>query len=213
MTFQDRIHKAFTVEQARRRSVGKKALTKTELWTAVGATSAAATHWFSGANGMDLDTCIKAAPVLNVNPFWLFDGSGDMSECDLPGLQDSDGFFDIYAVRRKNLQSIVNDVSGGNIAEFARKVNRSRSQVSQYLSAGYNGGRSIGERIARQIEKDLDLPMMELDKLNRSIEKTQEPWPFKRISRDKIRDLSESDLLRFETLAIDAALRNGILIS
>lgn len=79
MTFQERITLAFKNEQTRRAVNGDQRLTKTELWKAAGATSAAATHWFNGSNGMDLDTCVKVAPLLNVNPYWLFDESRPMS--------------------------------------------------------------------------------------------------------------------------------------
>jgi len=74
-TFQERLEKAFKREQDRRTAEGMRKLTKTDIWKAAGASSGAATHWFSGANGMDLDTCMKVAPLLRCNPFWLFDES------------------------------------------------------------------------------------------------------------------------------------------
>lgn len=70
---------------------------------------------------------------------------------------------DIYATRRKNLQRLINDHTHGNAAEFARLVNRERSQIGQYLSDTYNGGRSIGERVARQIEQSLKIDIGYLD--------------------------------------------------
>lgn len=79
MSFQKRISLAFQTESDRRADAGEPRLTKTELWKAAGATSGAATHWFNGSNGMDLDTCVKAAKVLRVNPRWLFDGTGPMT--------------------------------------------------------------------------------------------------------------------------------------
>ncbi len=75
MNFQDRITLAFEREKNRRQAEGEPRLTKTELWKGVGASSGAATHWFDGSNGMDLATCMKAAPILRVNPFWLYDES------------------------------------------------------------------------------------------------------------------------------------------
>lgn len=89
MTFQERIQLAFKNEQARRGAMGGARLTKTELWKGVGATSAAATHWFNGSNGMDLDTCMKAAKILNVNPYWLFDESKPM-DAEFFGINTSD---------------------------------------------------------------------------------------------------------------------------
>lgn len=70
---------------------------------------------------------------------------------------------DIYAIRRKNLQSLIDSRANGNAAEFARLVNRERAQIAQYLSERYNEGRSIGERVARQIEKALGLTHGYLD--------------------------------------------------
>lgn len=78
MTFQERINLAFKKEQARRLDAGEPRLTKTLVWRSAGATSAAATHWFNGSNGMDLATCMKVAPILNVDPYWLFDESRPM---------------------------------------------------------------------------------------------------------------------------------------
>lgn len=76
MTFQKRITQAFNDEAARRADAAEPRLTKTDLWKAAGASSGAATHWFSGANGMDMATCLKVAPLLHVNAQWLYDGTG-----------------------------------------------------------------------------------------------------------------------------------------
>jgi phage repressor protein C with HTH and peptisase S24 domain len=76
MTFQERIKQAFEEEAARRADAGEPRLTKTDIWKAAGASSGAATHWFSGANGMDMATCMKVAPLLRVNAQWLYDGTG-----------------------------------------------------------------------------------------------------------------------------------------
>lgn len=79
-TFLERLEKAYKREQDRRSACGLKKLTKTDIWKAAGASSGAATHWFSGANGMDLGTCVKVAPLLQCNPFWLFDESKGMDD-------------------------------------------------------------------------------------------------------------------------------------
>lgn len=76
MLFKDRIQTAFAEENRRRKTEGKPRLTKTDLWKAAGTTSAAATFWFNGSNGADLDTCLKIAPLLRTSGQWLFDGSG-----------------------------------------------------------------------------------------------------------------------------------------
>jgi len=76
MTFQERIKQAFEEEAARRVDAGEPRLTKTDVWKAADASSGAATHWFNGSNGMDMATCMKVAPLLQVNAQWLYDGTG-----------------------------------------------------------------------------------------------------------------------------------------
>ena len=77
-TFQDRITLAEKREQERRIAQGEPRLTKTMIWKAAEATSAAATHWFNGSNAADLDTCFRMAPLLRVNPHWLHDESASI---------------------------------------------------------------------------------------------------------------------------------------
>lgn len=62
ITFQDRIAWAFKRENKRRADTGEPRLTKKDLWEAANKTSASASHWFGGANGADLDTCVLIAP-------------------------------------------------------------------------------------------------------------------------------------------------------
>src|SRR5450830_656613 len=60
---------------------------------------------------------------------------------------------DVYTRRRAKLALMVDQMNQGNIASFARDYGYSRAQISQFLSTTYNGGRSIGERAARTIER------------------------------------------------------------
>lgn len=78
-TFQERFSKAFDAEVRRRRESGEPKLTKTMVWKAAGASSGAFTHWYNGSNGMDMDICFLVAPLLRVNPIWLFNGNGEQS--------------------------------------------------------------------------------------------------------------------------------------
>lgn len=70
---------------------------------------------------------------------------------------------DIYALRRTRLALMVESYSKGNIAAFAKRYGYSRAQISQFLSEAYNGGRSIGERAARTLEKRCETPPGYLD--------------------------------------------------
>ncbi len=77
---------------------------------------------------------------------------------------------DVFSTRRSRLQLLVDQISSGNISDFAKKYGYSRAQVSQYLSEKYNDGRSIGERAARSIELNVGKSVGWLDQPNRSVE-------------------------------------------
>ena len=79
-TLQERITLAYKNENKRRLDKGERKLTKTALWKAAGLSSSSASHWFAGTNGMDFDVAVKIAPLLNVNPYWLFDESQPMTK-------------------------------------------------------------------------------------------------------------------------------------
>lgn len=70
---------------------------------------------------------------------------------------------DIFSNRRHQLQELVDHYAQGNISVFAERFGYSRAQISQYLSETYNGGRSIGERAARALEKKLGVTDGHLD--------------------------------------------------
>jgi len=74
-TFQERFSRAFDAEARRRLENGEDRLTKTMIWKAARATSGAFTQWYDGTSGAKLDTCYLMAPMLRVNPHWLFDES------------------------------------------------------------------------------------------------------------------------------------------
>ncbi len=94
MTFQDRLTKAFNAENKRRERDGEPRLTKTDVWKVAGKSSGAASHWFGGSNGMDMDTCIKVAPLLKIDPGYLFDGTKPSTKA----LPDEAPHYAIYQV-------------------------------------------------------------------------------------------------------------------
>lgn len=75
-TFNERFVEAFEAEARRRLDNAEQPLTKTMVWKAAKASSGAFSHWYNGSNGMGLDTCYLVAPILRVNPIWLFYGTG-----------------------------------------------------------------------------------------------------------------------------------------
>jgi phage repressor protein C with HTH and peptisase S24 domain len=85
---------------------------------------------------------------------------------------------DIHARRRARLALIIEETAKGNVAEFARAHAYSRSQISQFLSETYNGGRSIGERAARKIEEKVGVPAGWLDLELGEAEERKLKFPF-----------------------------------
>lgn len=78
---------------------------------------------------------------------------------------DSDnGLNPQYETRRRNLR-LLYEKSGVSQAEFARRLDRSPQHVSLMLKEGFR----FGERVARKIEKQLNLP---LGAMEASLEKT-----------------------------------------
>lgn len=69
----------------------------------------------------------------------------------------------VYATRRSQLRRLIAMRTGGNASAFAKEMGYSRAQISQFMSATYNDGRSIGERAARAIEDVASVPFGWLD--------------------------------------------------
>lgn len=69
---------------------------------------------------------------------------------------------DIFETRRQRLKALIAKKTGSS-ARFADAYGYTRAQISQYLSATYNGGRSIGERVARNLEEVAQVPQGWLD--------------------------------------------------
>jgi hypothetical protein len=67
---------------------------------------------------------------------------------------------DLQAIRRENLRAYMAAKLGGVEAELARCIGRSPSQTSDMLA----GRKSFGEKVARDIEKKLQLEQGELDR-------------------------------------------------
>lgn len=65
---------------------------------------------------------------------------------------------DIFEIRRKNLNALIDSMGGQ--AVFIDRTNRNQGQTS----ALQNGGRNIGEKLARKIEKQCGIPDKSLDR-------------------------------------------------
>lgn len=63
------------------------------------------------------------------------------------------------ALRRTNVQRIIDSQFRGVVADFARKVEKSPAQVWQFMNE-----RNIGEKLARDMEAKLDLEAGDLDR-------------------------------------------------
>ena len=67
----------------------------------------------------------------------------------------------IADIRRENLRQLIK-TEFKTRAEFAEKINKSPSQVAMWFMSS-KGKRAIGEKVAREIEKCLELNQGELD--------------------------------------------------
>jgi hypothetical protein len=73
---------------------------------------------------------------------------------------------ELAEIRRRNLLDIRNNRFNESDAELARKLERPDAYVWQLLNGHKKGGRNIGERVARHIEKKLGLPRAAIDYKN-----------------------------------------------
>lgn len=112
---------------------------------------------------------------------------------------------DIHEIRRRNLRQLVDSVAEGNMAKFGQMIGKERSQVAQYLSPTYNGGRSIGERVARSIEIELEVDVGLLDRTpgsaldnSRQSQQASKDWPLPAIPRERIESLEPAKLERLQ---------------
>ena len=65
--------------------------------------------------------------------------------------------------RRAAVRQIIKERFEGRVVDFARAIERSPAQVWQFMNA-----RSVGEKLARDIEEKLGLPQGALDGVKRS---------------------------------------------
>lgn len=67
---------------------------------------------------------------------------------------------EIAAIRRARLRAYIDEHHGGNVSQFAARLNLSQSQMAETLRGGK---KSFGEKLARKIEALTGLPAMSLD--------------------------------------------------
>ncbi|CAM4079856.1 HTH cro/C1-type domain-containing protein [Bordetella tumbae] len=98
---------------------------------------------------------------------------------------------DKFEIRRKRLRQLIDDKANGNNAEFARKYGYERAQISQYLSATYNRGRTPGQHVVDELERRVGLPTGWFDQTEAE---AADPWPFPAIPEKEVRALSPEKL-------------------
>jgi len=74
----------------------------------------------------------------------------------------------LHINRRSRLTLLIQQRADGNAAAFAALLGYPKSQIHQFISRTYNGGRSIGERAARELEHRAALPFGWLDDVGAS---------------------------------------------
>lgn len=72
---------------------------------------------------------------------------------------------DVKAIRKANVERVIEKRFNGNQASFAESIKREPAQVWQWLTTTKTR-RPIGEKIARHIEDQLELPKLGLDTPN-----------------------------------------------
>lgn len=72
---------------------------------------------------------------------------------------------DVKAIRKANVERVIEKRFKGNQASFAEAVKREPAQVWQWLTTSKTR-RPIGEKVARHIEDSLELPKLGLDTPN-----------------------------------------------
>lgn len=100
-----------------------------------------------------------------------------------------------YENRRKRLRRLIEERADGNQAAFGRMYGYERSQISQYLSATYNKGRSPGGNVIDDLEEKLGLPpgWFDIDDNGRAIE-----WPFTTISPERYAQTTDAQRAAIE---------------
>lgn len=74
-------------------------------------------------------------------------------------LMCANGFMRIDEIRRGNLAAYCDRECGGNQAELARRAQRKPNQIADMLA----GRKAFGEKVAREIERNLGMPPNQLD--------------------------------------------------
>lgn len=72
-------------------------------------------------------------------------------------------YMDVREIRLANLRRLLNDRFNNVVAEFARAIDKDPNQARFILNPTKPGGRWLGERLARTIEKRLNLTPGSLD--------------------------------------------------
>lgn len=100
-----------------------------------------------------------------------------------------------YENRRRRLRQLIDERAGGNQAAFGRMYGYERSQISQYLSATYNKGRSPGGNVIDDLEDKLGLPpgWFDIDNDSRAGD-----WPFKSISPERYAEATDAQRAAME---------------
>ena len=117
-----------------------------------GVSTAAVAQWVKNG-GISLENLIKVAEFFEVSAEWLQSGEEGQITRSAP--------YDIAAIRRANLQTLI-ERDGGNQAAFARKIGKSPQQSHSMLK----GHKAFGSAVAREIERKLQLSLGSLDHEN-----------------------------------------------
>jgi hypothetical protein len=103
--------------------------------------------------------------------------------------------------RRIRLRQLIAERADGNQAAFGRLYGYERAQISQFLSANYNGGRSPGGNVIDELEERCGLPSGWFDRpADGALD-----WPFPELKKEEIDGLQLP-----ERREVQAAMRAAI---
>lgn len=104
-----------------------------------------------------------------------------------------------YRIRRETLRRYMNEDCGGKVIELANRCGKSEATVSRLLNA--SDPKTIGEKLAREIETILNKPQYWLDGLSDAT-----IWPFPSIDINRIHSLTKQQKEKLEN-SIEAVLQ------
>lgn len=109
----------------------------------------------------------------------------------------------IKDIRRDNLQFLIETVGRGSQSAAASKLNLAPSFISQILS----GTRNMGEKLARKIENEINLPLYAMDKPMTKLPEIEQPGAVLKVDAKKLEDVIVGSLVALNSFGLNGSER------